>query len=106
MMTLITKSGITAIVLGGLISSEIAVALDNTHLAGDEVAAMSVGVEAFKKIYAKPDLRHYTVELNRHGKDLDVTFVPDQPEKVNAKHPGLAGGSDNLWARDDLCRVS
>ena len=92
MMTLITKSAITAIVLVGLISSHTAVAFDDTHLAGDEAAAISVAVEAFKKIYAKPDLRHYTVELARRKNQLEVTFVPDDPQKVDSRHPGVLGG--------------
>ena len=81
-----------AIVFGSLISSHVAVALDNTHLAGDEAAAISVAVEAFKKIYAKPDLRHYTVELARHKNELEVTFMAHDPERVDSRHPGTVGG--------------
>jgi hypothetical protein len=92
MMALITKSAITAIVFCGFLSSQIAVAVDNRHLAGDEAAAISVAVEAFKKIYAKPDLRHYTVDFVRRKNELEVTFVPDDPQKVDSRHPGVLGG--------------
>jgi len=54
---------ITSVLITWLALSRTVVAADETKLAGAEAAAMSVAVEAFKKIYAKPDLRHYTVEL-------------------------------------------
>jgi hypothetical protein len=86
------KLVIMSILMVGLISSHDVVALDKPTLTGAEAAALSVAVEAFKKIYAKPDLRHYTVELARRKNELEITFVSDNPEKVDSKHPGTVGG--------------
>jgi hypothetical protein len=59
-----------------------AVALINAReIAGSEAAAMAVAVNAFKQIYAKPDLRHYMVEVKRHGDELEITFVADRPKR-------------------------
>ena len=71
------KSVITSVLIAGLISSHTVVALDQPNLTGAEAAAISVAVEAFKKIYAKPNLRHYTVELAR---------------QILSRHPGTVGG--------------
>jgi predicted metalloendopeptidase len=61
---------------------------------GDEAAAIAVAVERFKNIYAKPDLRHYSVEYARHGKELTVTFLADEPTKHSAPdHARTGGGS-------------
>ena len=90
-MIVIMKSAITVILFGALLSSQVAVGRDNT-LTGAEAAAISVAVEAFKKIYAKPDLRHYSVELVRHKDELEITFVPENPEKVDSSQPGTLGG--------------
>ena len=64
-----------------------------TELSGREAMAIAVAVNAIKKIYAKPNLRHYTTEVQRHGEEIEVTFLPDQPEKVDATHGGTAGGA-------------
>jgi len=90
-MMLRTKKLIAAILWAGITSTHISFALNNS-LTGPEAAAISVAVDAFKKIYAKPDLRHYTVELVRHKDELEITFVPDNPEKVDSRHPGTLGG--------------
>jgi hypothetical protein len=49
------------------------------EIAGSEAAAIALALNAFRQIYAKPDLRHYTVEVARHGGDLEVTFMGDRP---------------------------
>ena len=59
---------------------------------GDEAAAIAVAVEQFKNIYAKPDLRHYSVEYARHGRDLAVTFIADEPTKHPAPNHAQTGG--------------
>jgi len=61
---------------------------------GDEAAAIAVAVERFKSIYTKPDLRHYSVEYARHGKELEVTFISDEPTKhPEPNHARTGGGS-------------
>jgi hypothetical protein len=47
---------------------------DTRHMRASEAAAIVTAVEAFKKIYAKPDLRHYSIEFVRHGNELEITF--------------------------------
>ena len=49
------------------------------EIAGSEAAAIALGVNALRQTYAKPDLRHYTVEVARHGDELEVTFMSDRP---------------------------
>jgi hypothetical protein len=44
---------------------------------GAEAEAIAVAVSAFKKIYAKPDLKHYSVQYVRRGSNLQITFTPD-----------------------------
>jgi hypothetical protein len=92
MRTTRAKLVITFVLMAELISSRTVVAIDKPSLTGAEAAAISIAVEAFKKIYAKPDLRHYTVELARRKNELEITFVADNPEKVDNKHPGTVGG--------------
>jgi hypothetical protein len=93
MRTKTEKSVITSVLIAGLILSHSVVARDKTNLIGAEAEAISVAVEAFKKIYAKPALRHYTVQLARRRKnELEITFVADNPEKVDSGHPGTVGG--------------
>jgi hypothetical protein len=62
-------------------------------LRGSEVAATALAVDAFKKIYAKPDLRHYSVQLSRHGKQLEITFIADTPKTYAPGTAGTGGGS-------------
>lgn len=66
---------------------------DARKLSGSEAAATTIAVDAFKKIYAKPDLRHYSVELKRRGKQLEVTFIADTPKTYPAGTAGTGGGS-------------
>lgn len=59
-----------------------------------EAAALAVAVEAFQKIYAKPDLLHYRVEHHRRGDELEITFLADQPKKkFGSGEAGTGGGS-------------
>jgi hypothetical protein len=51
-----------------------------------------VAVEAFQKIYAKPDLRHYRVELHRRRDEIEITFLADQPKKKFAPGEAATGG--------------
>lgn len=49
------------------------------EIAGSEAAAIALAVNAFRQIYAKPDVRHYKVEVARHGDELEVTFIGNHP---------------------------
>lgn len=62
-------------------------------LTGSEAVALGLAVDAFKQIYAKPDLRHYTVQLKRRGKQLEVTFVGETPKTYPPGTAGTGGGS-------------
>jgi hypothetical protein len=59
---------------------------------GDEAAAVAVAVERFKSLYGKPDLRHYSVEYARRGKELDVIFIADEPKKHSEPNYARTGG--------------
>ena len=61
---------------------------------GSEAAAIAVAVDHFKKIYSKPDLRHYALRSERHGNEIEITFVADQSKKRFASdEAGTGGGS-------------
>jgi hypothetical protein len=75
------------------------------EMRGTEAAALTMAVEAFQKIYAKPDLRHYRVEHHRRGDQLEVTFIADQPKKKFG--PGEAGtGGGSIYGPDMTYVVS
>jgi hypothetical protein len=79
---------VITLALGGVSLAE-----DAVKLKGSEAAAAALAVDAFKKIYAKPDLRHYSVELSRRGKQLEVTFIADSPKTYAPGTAGTGGGS-------------
>ena len=75
------------------------------EMRGTEAVAIAVAVENFKKIYAKPNLRHYSVEWRRRGRELEITFLADQPKKQFA--PGEAGtGGGTIYGPDMTYVVS
>ena len=86
------RLAIKSLLMIGLMSTHTVLAVDKIKVAGAEAAAISVAVEAFKKIYARPDLRHYSVEFARRKNELEITFVAENPEKVDNRHPGTVGG--------------
>jgi hypothetical protein len=68
---------------------------DLVTLRGPALAAANVAIADFKKLNPKADLRHYSVELIRHGKDLEVTLIPDLPAHFP---PGRAGtGGETVY---------
>jgi len=75
-----------------------------TRLAGREVEAIERATQIFKskqgtKFEGWPvygDLRHYTVELERHGNRFEVDFVPDQPP-LKPNEAGTGGGTKYGW---------
>jgi hypothetical protein len=58
-----------------------AASISAREIGGSEAAAIAIAVDAFKQIYAKPDLRHYAVEVTRHGDELEITFLGDRPKR-------------------------
>ncbi len=66
-----------------------------SHFSGREVAAIAVAVNAFTAATnRKFDLRHYTVDIERHGDTLEVTFGADpDPPPHPPNWAGTGGGS-------------
>ena len=80
-------------------AAQFASAAETIELTGREVEAVSVAVAAFKRsrYSTSGDLRHFTVELDRHGKELEVTFVPNIPRL----RPDEAGtGGSNIYGHE------
>jgi hypothetical protein len=73
-------------------------------ISGREAEAIALAVKTFKSkqgsyyagwpVYG--DLKHYTLELERHHNTLEVTFVPDQP-KLKPNEAGTGGGTKYGW---------
>jgi hypothetical protein len=85
-----------------LVTSSVASAAE---MRGTEAAAIAVALETFKKSYAKPDLRHYSVEWQRRGRELEITFLADEPKKHYG--PGEAGtGGGSIYGPDMTFVVS
>jgi hypothetical protein len=69
-------------------------------LLGREAEAIAVAVGDFHKNQGKTidgsimfgDLRHYTVELKRHGKEVEIIFIPDMPP-LKSNEAGTGGGT-------------
>jgi hypothetical protein len=81
-------------------------ARDPVHLTGRESEAVSVAVGEFHKDQGKRmvddgslmfgDLRHYTVDLERHGQQVEVIFIPDSP-RLKANEAGTGGSTIYGW---------
>jgi hypothetical protein len=63
-------------------------------LTGEQVAAVRIAEADFKKKHASVSgyPRHYTVELERHGRELEVVFVPNQAP-LGPHEAGTGGGN-------------
>ena len=62
------------LLLSGFLALDVAVtSIAAREIAGSEAAAIALAVNAFRQTYAKPDLRHYRVEVARLGDELEVT---------------------------------
>ena len=62
------------------------------EMPGNEAAAIALAVNAFKEIYAKPDLKHYTVQVTRHGDEPEITFTGDRPKSSRKPNDTLPIG--------------
>lgn len=75
------------------------------RLSGPEVEALALTAKVFKSkrgtfyegspVYG--DLNHYTVAVERHGKTIDITFVPEQPKSFAPNEAGTGGGTVYGW---------
>jgi hypothetical protein len=61
------------------------------HVTGHELEAISVAIADFKKrkYSVSGDLLHYTVDIQRHANEIEVTFMAD----AGPNGPELGGGS-------------
>jgi len=79
-------------------------AADPVRITGREAEAIQRATQIFKskqgtKFEGAPvygDLRHYTVEIERHGNRLEVDFVPEQPP-LKPNEAGTGGGTMYGW---------
>ncbi len=65
------------------------------QLSGREVEAISLATRDFAaKHYSRSgDLRHYTLELERHGRTVEITFLPDEPRPLRPNEAGTGSGT-------------
>ena len=68
---------------------------ETLHLAGREGEAISLATRDFlAKHYSRSgDLRHYTVEIERHGKTVEIVFLPDEPRPLRPNEAGTGSGT-------------
>ena len=61
-------------------------------LSGPEAEAVNLATRDFlAKHYSRSgDLRHYTVEIERHGKSVEILLLPDEPRPLRPNEAGLA----------------
>jgi hypothetical protein len=79
-------------------------AAGNVELRGQEAEAIQLVTQGFKskqgtKYAGWPvyrDLRHYSVQVERHGKKIEIIFVPDQPP-LKPNEAGTSGGTKYGW---------
>lgn len=66
---------------------------DTVHLSGNEVSAIILAARDFKakKHSTMGDLRHFTVDLKRQGKEVEVIFVPDEPKDPGPNDEEVGG---------------
>jgi hypothetical protein len=57
------------------------------EIPGREAAAIALAVKEFTKLHPKTNFRYYTVELERRGDELDVTFVAERRIKAREAPP-------------------
>ena len=68
---------------------------ETVKLAGLEAGAISLATRDFlAKHYSRSgDLRHYTVEIERHGKTVEIVFLPDEPRPLRPNEAGTGSGT-------------
>ena len=65
------------------------------HLTGKEVEAMVIAAAHFKQKHysASRELSHYTVDVERHDKEIEITFLPDEPRPLRENEAGTGSGT-------------
>ena len=68
---------------------------ETLHLAGREGEAISLATRDFlaKHYSTSGDLGHYTVEIERHGKSVEILFLPDEPRPLRPNEAGTGSGT-------------
>jgi hypothetical protein len=76
----------------------------NVELRGREADAIQLVTQVFKSkqgtkyagwpVYG--DLRHYSVQIERHGKKIEIIFVPDEPP-LKSNEAGTGGSTKYGW---------
>ena len=89
--------------VAALLMPVISYGADPVHLTGREAEAISLATKVFKSKQGSKDeqghpvygdLKHYTVQIERHGPNLEVVFVPEWA-RSEKPHPG--GSTDYGW---------
>jgi hypothetical protein len=64
-------------------------------LSGREAEAVNLATRDFiAKHYSRSgDLRHYTVEMERRGRTVEITFLPDEPRPLRPNEAGTGSGT-------------
>jgi hypothetical protein len=71
-------------------------ATDTTvHLTGREAEAMVIAAADFKQKHysASRELSHYSIEIERHDKEIEITFLPDEPRPLRENEAGTGSGT-------------
>jgi hypothetical protein len=68
---------------------------ETVHLTGREAEAIRLATSDFvAKHYSRSgDLRHYTVEIERQGKNVEIAFLADEPHPLRANEAGTGSGT-------------
>lgn len=68
---------------------------ETVHLTGKEVEAMVIAAAHFKQKHysASRELSHYTVDVERHDKEIEITFLPDEPRPLRENEAGTGSGT-------------
>jgi len=68
---------------------------ETVKLSGREAEAVNLATRDFiAKHYSKSgDLRHYTVEMERRGRTVEITFLPDEPRPLRLNEAGTGSGT-------------
>jgi hypothetical protein len=78
---------------------------ETVHLTGREAEAVQLATQVFRSKQGSKDqaghpvygnLRHYTVEIERRGRRLEVVFVPEQPP-LKPNEAGTGGSTIYGW---------
>jgi hypothetical protein len=91
--------------LSVLLLPVVSYAAEPVHLTGREAEAIQLATKTFKSKQGSKDqeshpvygdLKHYTVQIERHGRKLEVIFVPEEsPLKPN--EAGTGGSTIYGW---------